>query len=142
MTVSYFETSALVKLVVLENGSDRSGTLWDASDTIATSRIAYVEARAALAWARRGGRLAAGDLERAKAALDDRFRSLDHVEVSASIVDSAADLAELHGLRGYDAVHLASALALEDSELIVVTWDRDLARAAGTEGLAVAGVSP
>src|SRR6201999_2901363 len=43
---------------------------------------------------------------------------------------AAGELAERHALRGYDAVHLASALAIEDEGLVVATWDRDLATAA------------
>jgi predicted nucleic acid-binding protein len=40
-------------------------------------------------------------------------------------------------LRGYDAVHLASALAL-DADTTIVTWDEDLKRAAARRGCAVA----
>jgi hypothetical protein len=38
--------------------------------------------------------------------------------------------AEEHGQRGYSAVHLATALAGADRELLIVTWDVELARAA------------
>jgi hypothetical protein len=48
----------------------------------------------------------------------------------------AGELAQLHALRGYDAVHLASALSVEQS--LMVTWDAELARAAEQAGLAVA----
>jgi uncharacterized protein len=47
-------------------------------------------------------------------------------------------LTHRHGLRGYDAVHLASALALTSTRIVLATWDADLRRAAVTEGLAVA----
>ena len=43
-------------------------------------------------------------------------------------------------LRGYDAVHLASALALGPGDTILATWDRDLCNAAVDAGLAVAPV--
>ena len=51
----------------------------------------------------------------------------------------AGQYAEDLGLRGYDSVHLATALELGDEEVVVVTWDRDLARAAEEVGLGVAG---
>jgi uncharacterized protein len=136
---TYFETSAIVKLVMIEEGWDRADVLWDSSDLLATSRLSYTEARAALAAARRSGRLTSRGLEQAKDALEARFEELDQVEVTANIVRSAAELAEQHGLRGYDAVHLASALALETSELILVTWDSDLARAGRRVGFDLAG---
>lgn len=52
------------------------------------------------------------------------------VEVGLRLARSASALAERHGLRGYDAVHLAAALSLDDPELVVATWDRALHRAA------------
>ena len=42
------------------------------------------------------------------------------------------------GLRGYDAVHLATALDLGEEELVFVTWDEDLRRAANAAGLGTA----
>ena len=50
----------------------------------------------------------------------------------------AGDLAETHALRGYDAVHLASALAIADDRTVMVTTDRHLRTAARNVGLATA----
>ena len=41
-------------------------------------------------------------------------------------------------LRGADAVHLASALALADPDLVIAVWDRRLHAGAATAGLHVA----
>ena len=41
-------------------------------------------------------------------------------------------------LRGADAVHLASALAVSDPELVVAVWDRRLHTGVGASGLRVA----
>ena len=81
MTV-YFDTSAIVKLVMIEEGSDRADALWDASDLLVTSRLSYAEARAALAAARRSGRLTRKGMEDARSALDGRFEELDQAAVS------------------------------------------------------------
>ena len=59
------------------------------------------------------------------------------IDVDVALADRAGDLAAEFGLRGYDAVHLASAMAL-GSQTTLVTWDADLARAALQLGLAVA----
>jgi predicted nucleic acid-binding protein len=40
-------------------------------------------------------------------------------------------------LRGADAIHLASALAVGDAELLMAAWDRRLSTAARAAGLAV-----
>jgi uncharacterized protein len=52
-------------------------------------------------------------------------------------VRHAGHLAERHELRGYDAVHLASALDVIAGEEPLVTWDTALADAARLEGLSV-----
>jgi len=55
--IAYFDTSAIVPLLVEEHGTDAAGQIWDRADRLVTVRIAYVEARAALAQARRADRL-------------------------------------------------------------------------------------
>jgi hypothetical protein len=139
---AYFETSAIVKLVVSEEGTDDAGALWDASDVAITSRLAYAEARAALAAARRAKRVSGEDLEEAKRLLERRFEELDLVEVTSEVVRSAGDVAEEYGLRGYDAIHLASALMIDGSGVVLVTWDRELAKAGRAEGFDLAGIQP
>jgi hypothetical protein len=131
-----------VKLVVSEEGTDDAGALWDASDVAITSRLAYAEARAALAAARRAKRVSGEDLEEAKRLLERRFEELDLVEVTSEVVRSAGDVAEEYGLRGYDAIHLASALMIDGSGVVLVTWDRELAEAGRAEGFDLAGIQP
>ena len=53
---------------------------------------------------------------------------------------SAGEVAAEHGLRGYDAVHLATALDLGEEEVVLVTWDEELGQAAEAAGLGAAGV--
>jgi hypothetical protein len=48
---------------------------------------------------------------------------------------AAGDLAERHALRGHDAVHLASALLFRNAEVLLATWDGDLATAAVRAGI-------
>ena len=60
--------------------------------------------------------------------------------VSAGIVEHAAAIAQQHDLRAYNAIHLASALAWEDvtgDEVVFACYDRNLAKAAGKEGLQI-----
>lgn len=60
--------------------------------------------------------------------------------VDREIANRAGKHAEDLALRGYDAVHLATALELGDEEVVLVTWDRDLAQAAERVGLGIAGL--
>ena len=110
--ITYFDTSVLLKLLVDDEvGAAAAQRLWLESDYLVCAEIGYAEARAALASARRGGRLDADELSTAKAELDTLWAQLDVVPVTTELVWAAADLAEIEGLRGYDAVHLAGAVA-------------------------------
>lgn len=76
--------------------------------------------------------------DRAVAALEALDAELVIVGVDEVLARRAGELADERALRGYDAVHLASALALGPGGTILVTWDRDLSNAAVGAGLAVA----
>jgi predicted nucleic acid-binding protein len=104
---------------------------------VTSSRLIYPEARAAVAMAQRVGRIDVRALRDAVRAIDDLYAELRVIGVDDALARSAGELAERYGLRGYDAVHLASAIGIEDSSLVMVTWDEDLATAALACGAAV-----
>lgn len=65
--------------------------------------------------------------------IDELCGELEVIGLDAALAHAAGELAQRHALRGYDAVHLASALAIEDPSLVMATWDRDLASAAAAQ---------
>lgn len=136
----YFETSALVKLLLDEVQAEMARDLWDQADLVTVGRIAYPEARAALAAAQRSGRLMTPELDGAKRAFNRLWTQVYVVELDEALALSAGELAESFALRGYDAVHLATAIALQDESAIVATWDADLRAASLDAGLRVAPV--
>jgi predicted nucleic acid-binding protein len=111
--------------------------LWDTRLRAASSILCYPEGRAALAAARRGRRLSATGYGRARQEFESLQGELVLVGIDGPLARHAGELAEELELRGYDAVHLASALAL-GSDSTLVTWDEDLRRAAAQSGCAVA----
>lgn len=136
MTVAYFDSSALVKLVIDEDGSEDTALLWDAADSVLTSRVAHPEVRAALAAAERGARLDPQSHLQAKADWEELHQALRLVEVTPQLEHAAGDLAEQHSLSGFDAIHLASALTIAAIPLVVATWDSRLLQSAQAAGLA------
>ena len=138
--IAYFDTSALVPLLVVEPGSARAASLWDGADRVVSVRLVYPEGRAALAQARRLGRLTARQLRAAVTELDSKYEEADLVEVDGELARRAGQLAEVHGLRGYDAVHLAAANQVRDPDLVVVAGDGALLSAATAEGMSIAAV--
>jgi predicted nucleic acid-binding protein len=51
--IAYFDTSAIVPLLVEEPGSEAAANVWNEASRIAGTRLLFAEARAALAQARR-----------------------------------------------------------------------------------------
>ena len=113
--------------------------LWGSAYPAASSILAYPEGRAALAAARRLDRLGEKEHREALGAFEELYAELVTVGVDQELATRAGGYAEDLRLRGYDAVHLATALELGDEEIVLVTWDKDLARAAERVGLGVAG---
>ena len=133
--IAYFDTSALIPLLVEEPTSRVVARFWDDATRVVSVRLLYPEARAALARAGHMERLTSNQLRKAVDDLEALDRQLDHVEVTAHLATRAGELAEAVALRGYDAVHLAAAESIADQELVVVAGDLALRTAAGTLGL-------
>jgi predicted nucleic acid-binding protein len=133
--ILYLDTSSLVKLYVEERGSAEVGSLVEQADVVATSVVAYPEARAALAQRKRERSLTVGGWRRAKAAFEADWPRVLALDVSSPLARSAGELAERHRLRGFDALHLASYLAIAtefpEEDVRFSSADRNLERAAG-----------
>lgn len=130
-----------MKLYVREAGSAQTRSHVRAAEMIATSRVAYPEARAAFARRHREAAITRRALARAVAALDRDLDRFVMVELSAKLALRAGELAERRGLRGFDAIHLASALEVEELTGLTPTFschDLRLREAAAAEGLPTA----
>ncbi|MBI2895340.1 MAG: type II toxin-antitoxin system VapC family toxin [Deltaproteobacteria bacterium] len=141
--ILYLDTSALVKLYVRERGRALVRKAVAAATQVATSRVAYPEARAAFARRRREGALAERALRRVVADLDRDLPSLVVVEAPADVARRAGDLAQAHALRGFDAIHLACALELAraGADTAFLAFDARLAAAARSVGLREPGTT-
>lgn len=138
MPLVYFDSSALVKLVVEEQGTDLAADMWDGCDAALSSRLSYPEVRAALAASGRNHDLDEDELAAAEQAWEEYWAVTRPVELTAAVERHAGRLAFLHSLRGADAIHLASALAIGDSELVFAVWDQRLHAGAQAAHLRVA----
>jgi predicted nucleic acid-binding protein len=130
----YLDTSSLFKLYVEESGSDDVRQDLAEAETVATSAVSYAEARAAFARLRRDGQLTPTAFLAVKRDFDADWSSLAIIEPTVSLCRAAGDLAERHGLRGCDSIHLATFLELAGdrraSETRFSSFDRQLNRAA------------
>jgi uncharacterized protein len=138
VSLVYFDASAFVKLLAEEPGSDLAAQLWDGCDAAVAGRLAYPEVRAALAAAACNHDLSEDELDAAEQAWEEYWAASRPVELTATVERQAGRLAREHALRGADAVHLASALAIGDPELVIAVWDRRLHTGAQAVGMRVA----
>lgn len=148
MTTYYLDTSALVKRYASEPGSGWIRSVTDAASghTIVVSELALVEVSAALAAKQRaphGITVDARDRALSRFLQDCAERFL-LAQVERLVIDRAVALTQNHRLRGYDAVHLATALVANDDlvaascpPVVFVASDHDLLSAAQAESLLI-----
>lgn len=127
--VAYFDSAAIVKLVLDEPGSV-SLRAWAMDRPWVTSLVAVTEVMRAT---RRGE---PSKLPKAVEVMEQAT----HLPLGSDVV-ALAGMLDPPALRSLDAVHLASALALEDTLDAFVTYDRRLADAATAAGLHVVAPS-
>ena len=107
--ILYADTSAVVKALLLERGSSDVERWFRAADEVAASVITYAEACAALG---RSTRMLGPDdatLAASLAALDEQWNEFFVLPVPER---ESGQVALRHGLRGMDAVQLATAMDL------------------------------
>jgi predicted nucleic acid-binding protein len=129
--IVYVDTSALLKRVIVEDGSDQVRSALrssaEAGDLLASSALTWVEVERAL---RRAEVRSTGDL--AEAAL----AGIDELPLDTSVLERARTIGP-STLRSLDALHLASAVTAGAD--LVMTFDARLALAARIEGMDVVG---
>ncbi len=109
----------------------------------ATSTVAYAETRSAFARLKHTGVTTDARHQQRLRQLDRDWEALLKVELAPDVLRSAGDLAEIYNLRGFDAIHLASALWLKARVALPIdfaVFDRRLAAAADKAGLTVVTV--
>lgn len=147
MAVYYFDSSALVKRYAQETGTAwvRNLTNVVANHDIYTVRITGPEMIAAFFRKARTGQISQSEANQFandfKIAWQQQYQIL---EVTSSATELAMNLAERHGLRGYDSVHLAAALIVQNmrsamnlSKMTFVSADKKQLQAAAIEGFPI-----
>jgi predicted nucleic acid-binding protein len=136
--IAYLDSSALVKRYLVERGSREIIELTSHAEMTATSIVSRAEVAAGLAKAVRVGVVADDVARKAQRSFAGDWSDFLRVPVTEALVERAETLAWEHGLRGYDAVHLASSLTWQESagqEIVLATFDQQLWEAAKRTGL-------
>lgn len=136
----FWDSSALVPLLVEESNTTAVQQAYRSDPTIVVAWTTLVECASAIARAEREGSLTPAQAGAAFTRLDELGRVWREVEPVGDLRDIARRLLRVHTLRAADAVQLASAtLAAErrPATLPLVTLDSRLETAASREGFPV-----
>jgi predicted nucleic acid-binding protein len=109
---AYLDASgAMRRLLAWRTGHAVARQVWDEADDVVTVTLTYPEVCSALAAARRNRALTEPGWRLALEAWDVLWAQLAPVVLDEPLAKAAGDLAQVHALRGADAVHLAVAQA-------------------------------
>ena len=137
--ILYLDTSALLKKYFKENGSKDVISLWKDSTAIITSAVTYAETLASIYRKRRESRdIDAHIFRTVLESFQKDWKSFIRVDVNERLHEIINKLVAGHPLRGFDAIHLASALLLHEKiedNFIFACYDKRLIKAAIEEGL-------
>lgn len=118
----YLDTSAAVKVLIIEEQTQPMRGLFASTESLVSSRLLEVELAASLQ--RRGGEEQGISLVLSRVAL---------LALDDAIVDKALEMRS--GLRALDALHLATALQLEGIVDSMLSFDRELLERAREAGI-------
>src|SRR4030067_2282732 len=124
--IVYLDTSSLVKLYVEEIDSEKIKNVARDAAAISTAKVAYAEARAAFARKHKEDAFSLNVLRKIVEDLNRDWENYFVIEITDGLIRFAGDIAERYLLRGFDAIHLASAIHLKNrmnSEIYFSSYD-------------------
>lgn len=136
--ILFCDTSALIKLYIVEAESVRIKALLEQAEAVAVSRIAWAEAFAALARRSREVPSDTAIMERVKQAVSRDWADFLVTDVVQAVAELAGEFADTFALRGYDSVQLATARHVQQVTQLPVQFacfDLRLNRAAKLLGM-------
>ena len=136
--ILYLDTSALVKRYFREQFSDEIVQRWQSAAQIVTSSVAYAETMASIYRKKREAVLSDPPLRNLVGLFHLDWQSFIRVEVTDELNGYIDRAVENYPLRGFDAIHLASAITVHEKlpdDFLFACFDGKLAQAARTEGM-------
>jgi predicted nucleic acid-binding protein len=142
--ILYLDTSALLKKYYKEVGSEEIIESWKAATEIAISSIAYAETMASFHRKRREKQTPPKASSPVFESFQKDWESFIRIEVTDNLNESIKRISAAYPLRGFDAIHLASALLINErvpEGFLFACFDKILLKAAQGEGLETLPVS-
>jgi predicted nucleic acid-binding protein len=137
--IAYFDSSSIVKWFFDEQFAELARGTKNKAEIVLTSLIAFPEVLSAINRACGDGRCTKSEMEMVRSDFLRIWPKFQWVRVNEDLIQQAGDLIFKHNLRGFDAVHLASALLLKQEngeiDLFFSCFDQNLNQAARKQGL-------
>jgi predicted nucleic acid-binding protein len=137
--ILYLDTSALVKRYFLEQQSDGLLSRWVQAELVVTSSVAYAETVASYFRKKREAAIEDEVIQQVLEAFFLDWKSFLRVEVTDELNEIVLRVVESYPLRGFDAIHLASAVLTRGSlpnDFLFACFDQRMAQAAREEKFA------
>jgi uncharacterized protein len=138
--ILYIDTSALAKKYIQEQDSDLVQGWMDEAELVGTALVTRAELASTITRATQSNRLPIRGAQQALKDFRSDWKDYQRIMIDEAVVARADALACEHNLRGYDAIHLACALAWQDAlheTITIATFDSQLAEAARNAGVSV-----
>ena len=138
--IIYLDTSAIVKRYFQEPYSEEILSKWQSATQIITSFVAYAETMASILIKKREEELSTRLVRTILQQFQNDWESFTRVEVNNELNGYVDRVVARHPLRGFDAIHLASAIIVQErlpENLLFICFDNRLNAAAQREGLRI-----
>ncbi len=134
--ICFFDTSALVKLFSLEDGSEKvKGIILDPNNEIWVLELAMVELISAVFRKYRNDEIKESHLEKIQLAIERQFEMFNIVPMAGDLMNETKALikqfGKAHGLRTLDALHIAGWLTVAEHDWRFVSSDRNQIKVIG-----------
>lgn len=136
--ILYLDTSALVKRYFKEPYSKEVIAKFQEATEIVTSSVAYSEAMASFYRKKRESALENDLMEQVIKNFQTEWHSFIRIQVTDQLNNYIDTSLKAHPLRGFDAIHLASAMVIHEKfpdDFLFACFDQKLTQAANTEGM-------
>ena len=138
--ILYLDSSALVKRYVEEEGTQKVDAFFEEAEDIVTSSVAFAECLSAFSRRFREGLFSEAEYFKTVSGLKEEHSSFILVPITQKLNEIVEEILLKHSLRGFDAIHLASAVLIQrigGLSVIFACFDNALSKAAREEGLLV-----
>ena len=140
--IAYFDSSSIVKWFFDEVHMDLARDARDRAEVCCTSLLAYAEVLSAINRAWRADRCLKSEMEIVRGEFQRIWPDFIWIRVDERLMYQSGQIILGHGLKGFDAIHLASAILLkgeigERQEILFSCFDKNLNLAARKEGFII-----